>query len=162
MLGLKKSPQVCYNYSWGWVSKKMKTPETKEKKALADRVVQTMGSWRFIIIQSIFLALWMAFNTIGHAYHWDEYPFVFMNLMLSMQAAYAAPIILMSQNRQVENDRRQANLAYILTQQTGSNVHTVIEEIKDLAEKLEELGDTFEDKTKVVDEDTTGLAQAKE
>ena len=142
---------------------KMKKSEKKEGRALADAVVQTMGSWRFIILQSIFLALWMAFNTIGHAYHWDEYPFVFMNLMLSMQAAYAAPVILMSQNRQAAQDRHQATLAYALTQQTGSNVHAIIEEIKDLAEKLEELEDTFEEKIESSqadnDEDTViGLA----
>lgn len=67
-----------------------------------------MGSWRFIIWQTIFVVLWMALNVIGFIYHWDAYPFILLNLIFSTQAAYAAPIIMMSQNRQGERDRMQA------------------------------------------------------
>ena len=115
------------------------TPEDFEQKgALADKVVSTMGSWRFIIFQSIFLLIWMAFNVVGWSFHWDPYPFVFMNLMLSMQAAYAAPLILMSQNRQVASDRRQAALAYLMTQETGTNVENIIEKLVDIEKDLDE------------------------
>ncbi len=64
-----------------------------------------MGSWRFIGIQSALLAIWVTFNVIGWLNHWDPYPFILLNLALSFQAAYSAPIIMMSQNRQAAKDR---------------------------------------------------------
>lgn len=76
---------------------------------LADTVATGMGSWRFIIWQSIIVALWMILNVIGILRHWDEYPFILLNLLFSTQAAYAAPIIMMAQNRQNERDRAQAD-----------------------------------------------------
>lgn len=75
---------------------------------LADDVANGMGSWRFIIIQTIIVAIWMILNIIGLKYHWDPYPFILLNLLFSTQAAYAAPIIMMAQNRQNERDRVQA------------------------------------------------------
>ena len=79
---------------------------------LADSVANGMGSWRFIIIQSVFVLVWMTLNIIGFVYHWDPYPFILLNLIFSTQAAYAAPIIMMSQNRQTERDRVQAQSDY--------------------------------------------------
>ena len=79
---------------------------------IADMVATTVGSWRFIIIQSALLVLWVFLNLIGYFYHWDPYPFILLNLLLSTQAAYAAPIIMMSQNRQAEIDRRSAEHDY--------------------------------------------------
>src|SRR5205085_10372860 len=72
---------------------------------VSDAVARTVGSWRFIIIQSIILAIWIALNVIGFIKHWDPYPFILLNLVLSFQAAYTAPIIMMSQNRQAAIDR---------------------------------------------------------
>ena len=79
---------------------------------LADSVANGMGSWRFIIIQTVFVLVWMTLNIIGFVYHWDPYPFILLNLIFSTQAAYAAPIIMMSQNRQTERDRVQAQSDY--------------------------------------------------
>lgn len=79
---------------------------------IADIVAATMGSWNFIIIQSIVLSLWVLFNVIGVMKHWDPYPFILLNLMLSFQAAYAAPIIMMSQNRQSAIDRQEVKHDY--------------------------------------------------
>ena len=79
---------------------------------LADSVANGMGSWKFIIIQSILVVLWMALNLLGFFYHWDVYPFILLNLLFSTQAAYAAPIIMMSQNRQNERDRVHAHADY--------------------------------------------------
>src|SRR5476651_789891 len=76
---------------------------------LADRVANGMGSWTFIIIQSGIVLLWMALNVVGFISHWDPYPYILLNLLFSTQAAYAAPIIMMAQNRQNERDRVQAN-----------------------------------------------------
>src|SRR6266540_4136817 len=79
---------------------------------LADRVAETVGSWRFILIQSVILGIWIILNMIAFINHWDPYPFILLNLVLSFQAAYAAPIIMMSQNRQSEIDRRHAEHDY--------------------------------------------------
>jgi uncharacterized membrane protein len=75
---------------------------------IADAVANGMGSWTFIIAQTAFVVIWMALNVVGFVYHWDVYPFILLNLIFSTQAAYAAPIIMMAQNRQSERDRIQA------------------------------------------------------
>jgi uncharacterized membrane protein len=75
---------------------------------VADRVAATIGSWPFIIIQSIFLTGWIILNVVAWVQHWDPYPFILLNLALSFQAAYSAPIIMMSQNRQNAKDRLSA------------------------------------------------------
>ena len=92
---------------------------------VADAVAATMGSWRFIIVQSAFLAVWIALNVVGYVNAWDPYPFILLNLMLSFQAAYAAPIIMMSQNRQEARDRMRAQLDL----DTDLKAETLIEEI---------------------------------
>lgn len=79
---------------------------------IADAVASTVGSWRFIIIQSIFLFLWIVLNTVAWIYHWDPYPFILLNLALSFQAAYSAPFVMMSQNRQASKDRLTAENDY--------------------------------------------------
>jgi len=79
---------------------------------LADSVATGMGSWRFIIIQTIIVAIWMGLNVLGFVQHWDPYPFILLNLLFSTQAAYAAPIIMMAQNRQSDRDRAQAQADY--------------------------------------------------
>ena len=99
---------------------------------LSDAVAKGMGSWRFIIVQTILVILWMALNLVGFIYHWDVYPFILLNLLFSTQAAYAAPIIMMSQNRQSERDRIQAQADY----QTNIDAK---QEIEALATKLNQL-----------------------
>ena len=79
---------------------------------IADSVAKGMGSWNFIIIQTVLVIIWMALNLVGFFYHWDVYPFILLNLLFSTQAAYAAPIIMMSQNRQNERDRVHAEEDY--------------------------------------------------
>lgn len=79
---------------------------------LADKVASTIGSWNFIIIQTILVAAWVILNLIGYNHHWDPYPFILLSVLFSAQAAYAAPVIMMSQNRQSERDRIQANADY--------------------------------------------------
>jgi uncharacterized membrane protein len=96
---------------------------------LADKVANGMGSWRFIIIQSIIVILWMILNVVGFVNHWDVYPYILLNLLFSTQAAYAAPIIMMAQNRQNERDRAQANADY------STNCEAKIE-IEELLKKL--------------------------
>jgi uncharacterized membrane protein len=75
---------------------------------VADIVAASMGSWNFIIIQSIILVIWIVLNVTAYVENWDPYPFILLNLALSFQAAYAAPFIMMSQNRQQDIDRKSA------------------------------------------------------
>lgn len=100
---------------------------------IADAVAEGMGSWRFIIIQTILVVLWMGLNIVGYFNHWDPYPFILLNLLFSTQAAYAAPIIMMSQNRQNERDRIQAQADY----QTNIEAKLEIEELTKILNKIE-------------------------
>src|ERR1039458_8595999 len=79
---------------------------------IADKLAAVMGSWPFIIVQSVLLAIWIALNVAAYIHHWDPYPFILLNLALSFQAAYAAPVIMMSQNRQAAKDRLMAEQDY--------------------------------------------------
>jgi uncharacterized membrane protein len=82
--------------------------ESTRGERIADWVAATMGSWTFIIIQSVLLAVWIMLNVTAFVEQWDPYPFILLNLALSFQAAYAAPVIMMSQNRQAAIDRKAA------------------------------------------------------
>jgi hypothetical protein len=86
-------------------------PPTRGQQ-LADRVAATIGSWRFILIQSTAIVCWITGNVLFGQAAWDPYPFILLNLLLSFQAAYTAPAIMMSQNRQSELDRRHAQTDY--------------------------------------------------
>ena len=99
---------------------------------VADRFAKSIGSWRFIIIQSALLTVWIALNITAYVYRWDPYPFILLNLALSFQAAYAAPIIMMSQNRLSEKDHLQAKNDYEV------NLKAELE-IMQLHEKFDEL-----------------------
>jgi len=79
---------------------------------VSDSVAAVVGSWPLIIIQTVLLILWMALNVTAYMRQWDPYPFILLNLVLSFQAAYAAPIIMMSQNRQAAIDRKEAKNDY--------------------------------------------------
>ena len=67
---------------------------------------------KFVIIQTILVLFWMGLKLVRYFYHWDIYPFILLNLLFSTQAAYAAPIIMMAQNRQNDRDRIQAQADY--------------------------------------------------
>jgi uncharacterized membrane protein len=93
---------------------------------LADSVATGMGSWRFIIIQSIIVIIWMSLNVVSWCYHWDIYPFILLNLLFSTQAAYAAPIIMMAQNRAAERDRHNAEADYQVNLNNKKEIEHII------------------------------------
>jgi len=95
----------------------------------ADWVAARVGSWQFIIIQSALLSAWVVVNVIGYLRHWDPYPFILMNLLLSLQAAYTAPIIMMSQNRQAERDRVEAHNDFLINQKAEVEIRAVLEHL---------------------------------
>ena len=93
-------------------SQKPHLPPRDLGEHLADRIAQIVGSWTFILTQSAILILRIVLNIVGWVQHWDPYPFILLNLALSFQAAFTAPILLMSQNRQGAIDRHKAQLDY--------------------------------------------------
>jgi uncharacterized membrane protein len=106
---------------------------------VADRVVTTMGSWAFIICQSIILIAWIAYNLKGGA-PFDPWPFILLNLALSFQAAYAAPFIMISQNRQATRDRAQADADYDTNVKAKEEIEALQQHLSRLEiEKLNEI-----------------------
>jgi uncharacterized membrane protein len=121
---------------------------------LADTVARTIGSWRFIIFQSTAIVIWITGNALTGKGAWDPYPFILLNLLLSFQAAYTAPAIMMSQNRQSEQDRRHAESDYEVNVKAELEIEllhdkidllkerellALTEAVRDLSSKLESL-----------------------
>ena len=107
---------------------------------LADSVANGMGSWRFIILQTTFVLIWMAVNLVGYVRHWDPYPFILLNLLFSTQAAYAAPIIMMSQNRQNDRDRAQAAEDYKTNLEAKLEIEALQKQLSNIEiEKLDKI-----------------------
>src|SRR6478609_9481732 len=102
---------------------------------VADAVAATMGSWTFIIIQSFLLVVWIALNVTAYVQQWDPYPFILLNLALSFQAAYAAPFIMMSQNRQQDIDRQSAESDYQINIKAELEIELLHQKIDELREK---------------------------
>jgi len=105
---------------------------------IADTVAAVMGSWTFIICQSIILFVWIVLNITAYVERWDPYPFILLNLFLSMLAAIQAPVIMMSQNRQDTKDRLRGELDYDVNRRSEA-------EIQGLARKLNLMGDKIDD-----------------
>jgi|GEM_PF-183876 len=90
----------------------------------ADWVYNNLGSWRFILVQSVLVAVWVLLNISAYIRPWDPYPFIFMNLIFSLQSAYTASLILMSQNRQ---DRLRAHNDYLINLQAENEHRAVLD-----------------------------------
>jgi uncharacterized membrane protein len=107
---------------------------------LADRVATVGGSWGFIIGFGVFLGAWAILNTVILAAHaFDPFPFIFLNLMLSMLAALQAPVIMMSQNRQTAKDRFEARLDYETNQRAETQIEALHDKIDTLREEVARL-----------------------
>jgi uncharacterized membrane protein len=122
---------------------------------VADWIAAVVGSWPFVIAQSLLLTAWIIVNVYAWVQAWDPYPFILLNLMLSFQAAYTAPIILMSQNRQAILDRQeQANdydvnlkaeleielLHHKIDLLRTQEIQLLTELVKELSQKLDRAG----------------------
>jgi uncharacterized membrane protein len=99
----------------------------------ADFVARHMGSWHFILFQATLLLLWLIVNSLAWLHDWDPYPFILLNLVLSFQAAFAAPIIMMSQNRQAVRDRLSAEQDYAVNRLAELEVVAIQEQLDTLA-----------------------------
>jgi uncharacterized membrane protein len=100
---------------------------------LADKVASFVGSWQFIIWQSVILIIWMFIN-VEQLVNFDPYPFILMNLLLSSQAAYATPMILMSSNRQATKDREEL----LKDLKVDQNTNELLQSVMTLLIKIEE------------------------
>ena len=120
---------------WRRRSDHLKAGELTLGGSVADKVAAGMGSWQFIIIQSTILLIWVALNVTAFMRHWDPYPFILLNLALSFQAAYAAPFIMMSQNRQQNIDRKEAASDYSVNIKAELEIELLHQKIDQLREK---------------------------
>lgn len=96
---------------------------------LSENVARYMGTARFLIIQSIIVVIWITLNVLVVTLQWDPYPFILLNLMFSVQAAYAAPLILLAQNRQESRDRQQAETDRAVAAATQANAEYLAREL---------------------------------
>lgn len=129
--------------------------EMSPAQRVADWVAGTVGSWPFIITQSVLLAAWIIANTYlvvmikthpGFLKAWDPYPFILLNLVLSFQAAYTGPIVMMSQNRQSEKDRLMSQHDFEINQKAEEEIQVIMQHLayqdqllRAMAEHLETL-----------------------
>lgn len=118
------------------------------KHSLGDRVADSlatlMGSWKFILTQTVIVIFWITLNVTALVQHWDPYPFIVLNLLFSTQAAYAAPIIMMAQNRQAERDRSQARADYVTNLQTKEELDDLQVKLDKISQKIDQLGEKIE------------------
>ncbi len=96
---------------------------------LADAVAEEVGSWRFLIVQTILVAIWITLNVVGFVRRWDPYPFVLLNLLFSVQAAYTGPVLLLSSNRAAHRDRTMAEHDYVTNEKAEKLVEALMSEL---------------------------------
>jgi uncharacterized membrane protein len=110
-------------------------PTTRGEK-IADWVYKNVGSWRFILIQTILVVIWVILNATAYIRAWDPYPFIFMNLIFSLQSAYTASLIMMSQNRQ---DKLKAHNDYLMNLRAEEESRAVLENLAAQDKALQEI-----------------------
>ncbi|HWR42119.1 DUF1003 domain-containing protein [Sporomusa sp.] len=131
---------------------------------VADYVARVVGSWPFIIWQSVMITIWIGFNTYlaymkvfdpSYFNTWDPYPFILLNLVLSFQAAYTGPVVMMSQNRQAEKDRLMAEQDYQINKKAEDEIKVIMahlvhqdEFMNKLMSRLDELRKCYESEQK--------------
>ena len=106
---------------------------------IADSVAQFGGSWSFIIIFGVVLVVYSAVNVVLGNKAWDPYPFILLNLFLSMLAAIQAPVIMMSQNRQDEKDRLRSELDFEVNKRAESEIQSLSHRLSLMMDKIEDV-----------------------
>ena len=131
----------------------------------AERLARFLGTGRYLAAQTILVAIWITLNVIGIVHHWDKYPFILLNLAFSTQAAYAAPLILLAQNRQADRDRAEIERDRETNSRSLADTEYLAREMAGIRLALEHKADR-EDVTEAIDrltraiEQTYGLVQA--
>lgn len=111
---------------------------------IADSVANSMGSWAFIITQTVIVAIWIILNVWILSHPFDPYPLILLNLVFSTQAAYASPLILMSQNRQAEKDRLKADEDYKINVKAEEETRQLIEHLYEQDNKILEIANKID------------------
>ena len=120
---------------------------------LADKLANHVGSWKFLICQSTILAGWVGMNLTPGVPHWDNSPFIMLNLVFSFASAYTAPIVLMSQNRQSDTDRRSAEIDHQVNLKASQNIELLHHKLDELhSQKLNELTQIIKDQQQIINE----------
>jgi uncharacterized membrane protein len=97
---------------------------------LSERIARFIGTGRFLVYMTVVVLVWVGWNvTAPPRLRWDEYPFIFLTLMLSLQASYAAPLILLAQNRQADRDRVQYEQDRVQSEQSIANTEYLTREV---------------------------------
>jgi uncharacterized membrane protein len=122
----------------------------------SEAIARTLGTARFLVIQTVVVGIWIALNIIGFFGKWDPYPFILLNLAFSTQAAYAAPLILLAQNRQAERDRVQQELDRLVNARVQADTEFLAREIATVRLSLSDVV-TTEDLTDAVSQLTTAI-----
>ena len=123
----------------------------------SEAIARHLGTARFLVIQTVVVAIWIFINVVVITLRWDPYPFILLNLAFSTQAAYAAPLILLAQNRQELRDRAQTETDRRVAERTQADAEFLAREIasvrlalgdmvttEDLDDRLQKLGDSIE------------------
>lgn len=123
----------------------------------SEGIARFFGTARFLVIQTILVSVWIMLNALAWSGQWDPYPFILLNLMFSTQAAYAAPLILLAQNRQEERDRAQVELDRTIYARTKADTEFLAREVagirlgmadvvtnEDLDDRIERITKTLE------------------
>ena len=95
----------------------------------ADWVAETVGSWKFIFLQTVIFGVWILMNVTGWLCHWDPYPFILMNLVLYLLASYAASIILISQNLQERRDRVESRQHCLINEKAEEEARVILDHL---------------------------------
>jgi uncharacterized membrane protein len=107
----------------------------------AERLARFLGTGRYLAAQTIVVVLWIMLNGIGFIHHWDPYPFILLNLAFSTQAAYAAPLILLAQNRQADRDRAEVERDREMNARSLADTEYLAREIAGIRIALEQKAD---------------------
>ncbi len=130
-----KSPVMNFNTHSHYYPKK---PSLGEKAA--DKITEFGGSWTFILIFGLVVVVWICLNLYGLFFEiWDPYPFILLNLGLSLLAAIQAPVILMSQNRQVQRDRIKFERDYMINRKAEREIENVQKDLDEIKETLAQI-----------------------
>ncbi|WP_392531571.1 DUF1003 domain-containing protein [Nostoc sp. C117] len=145
-----QKPQIVEIQS---VGENTSTEELTRGQRLADKFAAQVGSWGFLIGQSAVLAGWVGINAIPGLPHWDETPFMMLNLVFSFASAYTAPIVLMSQNRQSDTDRKNAEIDHKVNLKAGQNIELLHEKLDEIhTQQLNELTKIIKEQQQVLSE----------
>ena len=122
----------------------------------SEAIARTLGTARFLVIQTVVVAAWILLNVIGWLGKWDPYPFILLNLAFSTQAAYAAPLILLAQNRQADRDRIQQEQDRLVNARVQADTEFLAREIATVRLSLSDVV-TSEDLNDAVDQLKTAI-----